>query len=81
MLKNIKFKTFSQLNDILKIKDEDKICVKNKEFMLPIYFNDFFIEKIFVIEQDGGLRLLYSLTYDYIKGGDNHDTVNYKQNR
>ena len=67
MLKNIKVRDITELNEKFKIKDEDKICKNNYEFTLPLLFNDYFLEKILILDERCNLVTVFSITYNEVK--------------
>lgn len=67
MLKNIKVRNLSELNEKFKIKDEDKICKNNYEFTLPLLFDDYFLEKILILDEHCNLVTVFSITYNEVK--------------
>lgn len=67
MLKNIKVKDLTELNQTFKIEDEGKICKNNHEFTLPLLFNDYFLEKILILDEHCNLTTIFSITYDEVK--------------
>lgn len=67
MLKNIKVRDLSELNEKFEIKDEDKICKNNYEFTLPLLFDDYFLEKILILDEHCNLVTVFSITYNEVK--------------
>ena len=67
MLKNIKVRDISELNEKFEIKDEDKICKNNYEFTLPLLFDDYFLEKILILDEHCNLVTVFSITYNEVK--------------
>lgn len=67
MLKNIKVRNLSELNEKFEIKDEDKICKNNYEFTLPLLFDDYFLEKILILDEHCNLVTVFSITYNEVK--------------
>lgn len=67
MLKNIKVRDISELNVIFEIKDEDKICKNNYEFTLPLLFDDYFLDKILILDEHCNLVTVFSITYNEVK--------------
>lgn len=67
MLKNIKVRNLSELNEKFGIKDEDKICKNNYEFTLPLLFDDYFLEKILILDEHCNLVTVFSITYNEVK--------------
>lgn len=66
MLKNIKVKDLSELNNSFKIDNENKICKNNYEFTLPLLFKNYFMEKILTLDDNCNLTTIYSITYDEV---------------
>lgn len=67
MLNNIKVRNLSELNEKFEIKDEDKICKNNYEFTLPLLFDDYFLEKILILDEHCNLVTVFSITYNEVK--------------
>ncbi|WP_297635191.1 hypothetical protein [uncultured Clostridium sp.] len=67
MLKNIKVRDISELNEKFEIKDEDKICKNNYEFTLPLLFDDYFLDKILILDEHCNLVTVFSITYNEVK--------------
>ncbi|WP_330111968.1 hypothetical protein VSU16_04765 [Cetobacterium somerae] len=67
MLKNIKVKDLVELNENFEIKDENKICKNNHEFTLPLLFDDYFLEKILILDEHCNLVTVFSITYNEVK--------------
>ncbi len=67
MLKNIKVRDLSELNEKFEIKDENKICKNNYEFTLPLLFDDYFLEKILILDEHCNLVTVFSITYNEVK--------------
>lgn len=65
VLKNIKFKTYDELNEKLSITyPGDKICGDNKNIQLYAAFDDWYLEKVIVIGESGEFEQIFSLTYN-----------------
>lgn len=67
MLKNIKVRDISELNEKFELKDEDKICKNNYEFTLPLLFDDYFLDKILILDEHCNLVTVFSITYNEVK--------------
>lgn len=66
MLKNVKVKEFSELNELFSVKKENNICKNNYEFTLPLLFKNYFMEKILTLDDNCNLTTIYSITYDEV---------------
>lgn len=73
MLKNVKVKEFSELNKLFSVKKENNICKNNYEFTLPLLFNNYYAEKVLVLNEQCNIETVISITYDEVINNDNRD--------
>ncbi|MGL5717210.1 MAG: hypothetical protein ACRCX2_29635 [Paraclostridium sp.] len=67
MLKNIKIKELSELNELFEVAEDDKICGNNHMFTLPLLFDDYYMEKILMLDNNCNIVTVYSITYNEVK--------------
>jgi hypothetical protein len=69
MLSNIKIKQLTELNTLFEVAAENMVCKNNYDFTLPLIFNNYYIEKIMVLDEECNLKTVYSITYDEVVSG------------
>lgn len=67
MLKNIKVKELSELNKLFDITEDDAICGNNHVFTLPLLFDNYYMEKILILDNNCNIVTVYSITYNEVK--------------
>lgn len=68
MLKNVKVKDLTELNNKFDIKHKDNmVCRNNYEFTLPLLFNKHYLERVLILDEQCNLVTIYSITYDEVK--------------